>query len=156
MIHIGHDAPWLSEEWTCTFTDAAPPFNDFAFEIRGSKTGEDGAGKGSEDFVSRSNRVIIKKGDAQTGGDWHLNRSYAVLKTVVQKGDVVKWRTYSISADSYEPRNSGTTSPEKVTTLFQGIPNTQHVLTLKSAGEDIPIEEIRVYKPFLDEDVSSK
>ena len=149
MIHVGHDAPWIAEEWTCTFTDAAPPFDDFAFEIRGSKTGEDGSGKGSQDFVSKSKRVIIKKGDAQTGGDWHLNRSYAVLKTIVHQGDAVKWRTYSISADSYDPSTGETTSGDRVTTLVQGIPNTSHVLTLKSAGRDIPIKEIRVYKPFL-------
>jgi hypothetical protein len=149
MIHIAHDVPWISEEWTCTFTEAAPPFDDFAFAIQGSKTGEDGTGRGSEDFISKSKRVIIKKGDAQNGGDWHLNRSYTVLKTIVQPGAVVKWKTYSISTDSYEPAASATAPAEKVTTLFQGIPNAEHVLTLQSNARDIPIKEIRVYKPFL-------
>jgi hypothetical protein len=146
MIHVSRDTPWIDEDWTCTFTEAAPPFDDFAFEIRGSKTGADGAGQGSNDFVSNSKRIIIKKGDAGSGGDWHLKRSHAVLKTVVKPGDVVKWKTYSISTDSYSP----TTNAENVTTLFQGIPNTSHVLTLQSKSHEIPIHEIRVYKPFLE------
>jgi hypothetical protein len=45
------------------------PFTDFSFEINGSKTGKDRVGRASENFVSKSKRVIIKKGDAETGGD---------------------------------------------------------------------------------------
>jgi hypothetical protein len=150
MIHIAHETPWISEEWTCTFTEVTPPFTDFTFAIRGAKTGKDGAGRASQDFISKSKRVIIKKGDADTGGDWHLNRSYQVLKTMVQNGDSVKWKTYSISTDLYKPAKNQDTSVEKVTTLFQGIPNGDHVLTIKSTGSRIPIKEIRVYKPYLE------
>jgi hypothetical protein len=149
MIRIEHTAPWLSEEWTCTFKEATPPFDDFTFEIVGSKTGNDGVGRASEDFISNSKRVIIKKGDAGAGGDWHLKRSYEVLKTNVKSGDVVKWKTYSISTDSYTPRVEKDSSTENITTLFQGIPNKEHVLTLKSTRRGIPIKEIRVYKPYL-------
>jgi hypothetical protein len=149
MIRIQHKAPWVEEEWTCTFTEASPPFDDFSFAISGSKTGKDGSGRGSRDFVSKSKRVIIKKGDAATGGDWHLNRSYQVLKTLVKTGDYVKWKTYSISKDLYSPERKGNTSIENSTTLFQGIPNEHHVLTIKSRGKGFPIKEIRVYKPYL-------
>jgi hypothetical protein len=150
MIRIAHETPWMAEEWTCTFTDVAPPFTDFTFAIRGSKTGKDGVGRASQDFVSRSKRVIIKGGDADGGGDWHLNRSYQVLKTMVQNGDSVKWKTFSISTDLYKFKRNWDTSSEKVTTLFQGIPNGDHVLTIKSTNGRIPIREIRVYKPYLD------
>ncbi|MEP7111163.1 MAG: hypothetical protein ABI760_24415, partial [Ferruginibacter sp.] len=44
MIHIEHQAPWVNEEWTCTFKEVSPPFDDFTFEISGSKTGKDGPG----------------------------------------------------------------------------------------------------------------
>jgi hypothetical protein len=150
MITVKHEAPWVEEEWTCTFTEASPPFEDFSFVVSGSKTGQDGVGKGSEDFVSRSRRVIIKKGDAGAGGDWHLARSYQVLKTVVKPGDSVKWKTYSISRDLYIPERNRNNSTENSTTLFQGIPNKNHVLIIKSKGRVFPIKEIRVYKPFLD------
>jgi hypothetical protein len=149
MIRIEHIAPWLNEEWTCTFKEATPPFDDFTFEIVGSKTGNDGVGMASEDFISKSKRVIIKKGDAGAGGDWHLKRSYQVLKTNVKSGDMVKWRTFSISTDLYSPEIKQNASVEKITTLFQGIPNKGHVLTIKSTRKGILIKEIRVYKPYL-------
>jgi hypothetical protein len=150
MIRIAHEAPWIAEEWTCTFTDLAPPFADFTFAIRGSKTGKDGVGRASEDFVSKSKRVIIKGGDADGGGDWHLNRSYQVLKTTVQNGDSVQWKTYSISTDLYNAGKNQDSSLQNSTTLFQGIPNGDHVLTIKSTSGRLPIREIRVYKPYLD------
>jgi hypothetical protein len=148
MIRIEHTAPWLNEEWTCTFKEVAPPFEDFTFDIVGSKTGNDGVGRASEDFISKSKRVIIRKGDAGAGGDWHLKRSYQVLKTIVKPDDMVKWKTYSISTDLYTPQKKQDTSTETITTLFQGIPNKEHVLTIKSTRKGIPIKEIRVYKPY--------
>ncbi|MEJ7588903.1 MAG: SGNH/GDSL hydrolase family protein [Ferruginibacter sp.] len=149
MIHIEHQTPWIQEEWTCTFEGVSPPFNDFTFKINGSKTGKDGIGRASHDFISKSKRVIIKKGDAGDGGDWHLNRSFQVLKTIVKPGDMVKWKTYSISTDSYSPKRKEDTFNENITTLFQGIPNKNHVLTIRSTGKGFPIKEIRVYKPYL-------
>lgn len=150
MITVQHEAPWVAEEWTCTFTEASPPFDDFSFAISGSETGRDGVGRGGQDFVSRSKRVIIKGGDAGAGGDWHLNRSYQVLKTIVKPGDSVKWKTYSISRDLYVPKRKEDITTENSTILFQGIPNKKHVLTLKSKDKGFPIKEIRVYKPYLE------
>ncbi|CAN5322839.1 hypothetical protein BH20BAC1_BH20BAC1_00270 [soil metagenome] len=74
------------------------------------------------------------------GGDWHLNRSFQVLKTIVKPGDMVKWKTYSISTDSYSPERNEDTSNENITTLFQGIPNKNHVLTIRSTGKGFPLK----------------
>jgi hypothetical protein len=147
MIHIDRKNPWVTEEWTCKFTEATAPYNDFSFEIRGSVTGFDGAGKGSEDFESNSGRVIIKKGDAEQGGDWHLNRSCKVMKTTVNDGDEVKWKTYSISKDIWTPNRDS--SEKGISTLFQGVPNSSHKLVLipENKGK-LPVHEIRVYQPF--------
>jgi hypothetical protein len=71
-----------------------------------------------------------------------------VLKSIINKGDEVKWKTYTISTDMYAPK-AATDSVENATTLFQGIPNTKHVLTLKGKKKSTPVTEIRVYKPFL-------
>ncbi|MGE5393906.1 MAG: SGNH/GDSL hydrolase family protein [Candidatus Saccharibacteria bacterium] len=144
MIHVGHQKPWIAEEWTLQYTQATAPYDDFSFEISGSVTGPDGSGKASEDFVSLSKRVIIHKGDADDGGDWHLSRSYKVLKTTVQEGDQVKWKTYSASVDTLVK-----TSDNKPLILFQGVPNTRHTLQIISAEKTkLPIQQIIVYRPF--------
>jgi hypothetical protein len=149
MIRVGHQTPWIEEEWTCKFTEATVPYQDFSFEISGSVTGKDGSGRGSEDFVSPSKRVIINKGDAENGGDWHLNRSYKVLKTIVNTGDEVKWKTYSISTDTPNLAKYSNSYGEKIIALFQGVPNTNHVLTISNFGkENLPVSEIRVYRPY--------
>jgi hypothetical protein len=147
MIHIDHQTPWIAEEWTCKFTEAKEPYEDFRFEISGSVTGKDGSGKGSEDFVSSSKRVMIKKGDAEQGGDWHLNRSWKVLKTKINSGDEVKWKTYSISRDFLVPDDLKASDSGNTITLFQGAPNSSHVLKLE--GQDLQnIREIKVYRPY--------
>ncbi len=147
MIHVAHQSPWIAEEWTCKFTAATAPFEDFSFEISGSVTGKDGYGKASEDFVSNSKRVIIGKGDAENGGDWHLNRSFKVMKTTVNSGDEVKWKTYSISKDEITTEDWKSDIPRQPITLFQGVPNTSHVLKIESKGVPF-IQEINVYRPF--------
>jgi hypothetical protein len=152
MIRIQHSKPWISEEWTCTFTRAEPPYSDFGFAIAGSVTGEDGEGTATSDFISPSGRIIIHGGDAEQGGDWHLNRSYRVLKTLVNPGDQVRWKTYSIGMDTLVTAGSSGQGADSCYTLFQGIPNTSHTLQLIRTGEGPPlIKEIRIYKPFLAE-----
>lgn len=149
MIHVNHSKPWVNEEWTCKFTNAEPPFSDFSFSIRGSLTGPDGEGKGGTDFISPSGRVIIKGGDAEQGGDWHLNRSFQVLKTIIGPGDEVKWKTYTCSTDYYKGMLAKDTTIENTTILFQGIPNSPHILQLiKTGGAGPDILKIRIFNPF--------
>ena len=149
MIQVKHQTPWIEEEWTCKFTEATAPYEDFSFEISGSVSGEDGSGKGSEDFVSQSKRIIINKDDAEKGGDWHLNRSNKVMKTMVNTGDEIKWKTYSISNDTLDLEQFSNSKAEKVVTLFQGVPNINHVLSItNNPKEKLPVKEIRVYRPF--------
>ena len=148
MIQVQHQKPWIAEEWTCRFSEATAPYEDFSFEITGSVTGKDGAGKASEDFVSVSKRVIIGKGDAEKGGDWHLNRSFKVMKTNVTAGDEVKWKTYSISTDSISIAATSERENHSIV-LFQGVPNTHHELEIV-AGHVLKklMFEIKVYRPF--------
>lgn len=144
MIHVGHQKPWVDEEWTLRFTQAAEPYDDFSFKINGSVTGPDGSGKASEDFVSPSKRVVINKGDADNGGDWHVSRSFKVLKTTVHSGDQVKWKTYSISSDTL-----AVTNEKGLLTLFQGVPNTSHMLEINSLDKNkLPVAQIIIYCPF--------
>jgi len=150
MIRIQHQSLWTDEEWTCKFFDLKEPYNEFSFEISGSKTGKDGKGNSKTDFVSKSKKVIISKGDADDGGDWHLKRSYNVMKTKVENGDLIKWKTYSISHDKICCKSIEDNSIENSITLFQGIPNARHKLTIiKKGNKDLPVKYIRVYKPFI-------
>jgi len=64
MIRIQHTTPWIEEDWTCTFSEAEPPYDDFRFSIAGSATGKDGEGTAATDFVSPSGRIIIRGEDA--------------------------------------------------------------------------------------------
>ena len=57
MIRIDHTRPWVSEEWSCVFTEQKPPYNDFGFEITGSVTGNDGNGKAFAGFY-----ITIRQG----------------------------------------------------------------------------------------------
>jgi hypothetical protein len=151
MIRIRHTQPWVTEEWSCVFTRVKPPYDDFRFKILGSVSGADGHGRGSRDFISKSGRVIIDKGDAESGGDWHLKRSYKVLKSIVNKGDTVKWNTYSICTDTLIPPYTSDTVKEDNVTLFQGISNNDHILQIIRTGQNAPpVSEIRVFKPLLD------
>jgi hypothetical protein len=150
MIRVEHTAPWTDEEWSCVFTRMKPPYNDFRFSIAGSVTGRDGRGRASSDFISRSGKVIIKKGDAEKGGDWHLNRSYRVLKTIVNNGDTVKWRTYPVCTDIVSSSLSEYPSGKKMNViLFQGVPNTAHVLKIAGiAGSVQAISMVKIYRPY--------
>jgi hypothetical protein len=149
MIRVDHIIPWVSEEWSCVFSNAEPPYDDFRFTITGSVTGNDGNGRGSVDFKSNSGRVIIKKGDAEKGGDWHLNRSYRVLKTIVHNGDTVRWKTYSISTDSFATVPAKGHVKDGALILFQGVSNAEHILKITTSGETLQaISEIRVYRPY--------
>jgi hypothetical protein len=145
MIRISHTAPWISEDWFLKYTEAKPPYNDFSYEIWGSVTGKEGSGKGSQDFISPSGRIIIHKGDAEEGGEWHLKRSYKVLKTTVNEGDTIHWKTFSISTDKID-----STMSEKTVTIYQGLTNKVHSLKLHAIGKKmIPIKEVVVYRPFI-------
>ena len=147
-IQIQHTTPWVNEKWICRFTKTTIPYKNFSFEISGSLAGFEGSGMATEDFVSKSGKVIIKKGDAENGGDWHLNRSYQVLKTIVNNGDEVHWETYSISSDSLSSKALADSTIENSRVLFQGVPNTYHILTINNNNKNLTIKQIKVYRPY--------
>jgi hypothetical protein len=154
MVRIQHTMPWTQEEWTCTFTEAEPPYTDFRFTVTGSVTGNDGEGVGTTDFISPSGRIIIHGGDVDEGGDWHLSRSFKVTKAKVNPGDQVRWKTYPICTDILSAEMRTGTAAGNSYTLFQGIPNAAHTLQLVKTGKDFPaIKEIKVYRPFIKDEI---
>ncbi|GEM_PF-313588 len=148
MIRIRNSVPWIEEEWSCTFGTLEKPYSDFSFSIRGSVTGNDGEGSSARDFSSVSGRIIIKSGDAESGGDWHLMRSYRVTKAALISGETVKWKAYPIGKEYLSATSAEKDFPYDQI-VFQGIPNEKHQLVLERSGKNTArLKEVIIYKPY--------
>ena len=141
---VSRGAPLILEDWTATITEAVGEAEDFAFEVRGSKTGFDGAGRKGERFVSNSGRVVIE------ADDWHLQRTCEFVHKPLEVGTEITWSVVPQFVDAYVPPAVENPASEYPTTVAQGLANTTHVLELRcTAGETAPIAAIRVYRPPL-------
>ncbi len=67
VSRVGWQAPLVEEVWTFTPFDIAANGIDFSFRVSGSVTGDDGVGRSTERFVSRSGRVVIEPFDHWLG-----------------------------------------------------------------------------------------
>lgn len=132
------EKPLLIEDWTCRVTKVIPESaknkNDgyFEFEVEGSKTGKDGAGKSNARFVSNSGRVVFET-------DWMLYDGI---------GKEFTWKVVPQFVDVYKAPEVADPSREYVTILFQGLKPGKHTLEITPAGDgETPVREIRVYRP---------
>jgi hypothetical protein len=125
---INARTPLNTETWTVRVSDFNEDATDFRFTLEGSRTGPDGEGRGSLDFVSDSGRVAIRP------GDW----AYAYDKSVGQrKGKrafpethTVTWKTSWVGTDTIAVES---TSPREVV-LASGLPDGPHRLVLHNGG----------------------
>ncbi len=122
------------EEWTLTVTGVDTARGQLRFTLRGSRTGEDGAGRSDSLFTSRSGRITI------TPGGWFRRNSPGDFEQFgwLAPGDTLHWRVQCMGKDAVE---AGSPGPVPV---VLGIPNGRHVLELE--GTPLPAE-VRVYKP---------
>jgi hypothetical protein len=105
------------------------------FSLKGSLTGEDGSGTSESTFTSNSGKIIIDS------TQWFRAKEFAKFQWV-KPGDVLKWQIKSMCKDEVVP-NAGA-----VTTVVQGIENSQHRLKLTGKGLK-DLQAIRVYEPPL-------
>lgn len=127
-----------AEDWTLTVTAVDTIRQQLQFSVSGSRTGEDGTGRSDQTFISRSGRIQIDSTGwfrRKNPGDF---RQFSWLKS----GDTLQWRVLSAGQDTCQP------GQEAVTTIVQGIANTEHRLALSGKGTRA-IREIRVYQPPL-------
>lgn len=119
---VGFAAVPVEEEWTLTcLPDSAPDGKPVRFKVAGSLTGEDGEGSSAERFVSKSGRVVIEP------SDWMIASALSVKKTIPLPTNLtVKWKTYPLFAKEVPPTEAG-----KAFLLIQGMPNSEHTLTLR-------------------------
>jgi len=149
MVRTSNRTPLIEENWQCRITRINETMDDFDFEITGSKTGFDGKGNSKKRFTSNSGRVIINQFDAESDGDWHIQRTFNVSKVATNVGDVIRWKSYKLCNDTYIPQIKTDTTIENTTTLFQGVANANHTLKIAKAGvNQPPITAIKVYRPY--------
>lgn len=144
FIRVGRDAPLLVEDWFLRVTSVDDAHRTIRFAVRGSRTGDDGAGISSEKFVSRSGRVVIEP------GDWHFRRAYDLRKVPLPVGYEARWRVLPLFNDVYEPPRIDDRTREYSTLAASGLAPGKHVLELIAETAETPqIAAIRVYSPPL-------
>ncbi len=140
LFEIGAQGPRIAERWTMTVETLSRDPERYAFHLRGSVTGPDGAGRSDEPFVSRSGRVTLEP------SNWGV--AYAMgLAGVSQVPDVftIGWDVVPRYQDQAVAPISGRRGVERVLTLAQGLPNGSHVLELR--GDPAGLRGVRVYRP---------
>lgn len=139
LLTIGARAPLVPETWTATVTQVNAD-KTFRYKVSGSATGEDGEGQNDQDFVSRSGRVMIAK------GDWFTEFS----RETIVVGFKATWEARRQSVDFYQTPLTPDKAGEYSTTLAQGFSNAPHTLELVARDGKRPnITAIRVYEPPL-------
>jgi hypothetical protein len=139
ILKVGSRSPLVPETWTATVTQVNPD-KTFRYSVSGSVTGDDGEGQSDQDFVSRSRRVQIAKGDWFTG----------FSKETMIVGFKANWEARLQSQDSYQTPLTPNAATQYATTLAQGFSNAPHNLELVArSGKRPAITAIRVYEPPL-------
>lgn len=132
LLRTMSDKPRVAEEWTLTLTQVTADGTGGKFTLKGSVTGDDGAGEVGKRFVSTSGRVVIEP------DDWNLKYGYQVFKRPLPVPFAVTWKSYLRGVDEFAPPAGGA-----VVTAAAGLPPGKHTLTVTGG----PVGAVRVYRP---------
>ncbi len=134
IFSVGFNTPLLQEDWTLTaLPQSSKDGKKIYYRVEGSKTGLDGEGISTEDFVSKSGRVVIPKNSFNTMFDY--------FKMELPTDYKVTWKSQPLFAAPYRPAEPG-----DPVVLIQNCSNGEHVLTIKPTG-NIGIESFIVHSP---------
>jgi hypothetical protein len=159
---ISHHTRLIPEKWSLMITKINPD-RSFEFEVEGSVTGPDGKGKydpkdfivekygnvvtvqpcetSQISFISNSGRVVIDYRDFKI--NWAKERTDQPFPEDFE----VTWEAIAMYKDQIKPEQLSNGEP---VTIFQGIPNGEHILEIIPDGNGVvPIEKIVVYSPPL-------
>ncbi len=139
LLRVQNASPLEAEDWTLTLKNVGGEFGDITFDVVGSATGPDGAGKAGEKFTSNSGRVVIEP------EDWNLDFCYRVFGRKLTEGQQVKWRAELYGAPLVEGGGASLPGVERALTLAQGLKNGKH--TLELTGDPASITALRIYTP---------
>lgn len=144
IMQIGFNRIPPPQIWTLTIDSVEADSKHITFHLEGSVTGPDGGGGNGEDFVSDSGFVTIK------ADDWAIVRKGGAFKAGnIRPGMKIRWRTVRLGEDILFPNGLLVRDRPMVHTLFNGLPNTEHVLELKSDGIPPPYTHIRICTPMI-------
>jgi hypothetical protein len=140
VLKMSFEKPLVEESWTLQAKqDLANP-EVYEFTIRGSVTGDDGAGRSDQRFVSNSGRVVIEP------ADWDVRFSIVVLRRLddLPTKFQLDWSTQTQATNKLSPPDA---SPgvERTVTVAQRLGDGKHSLVLR--GDLNGIQAIRVYSP---------
>jgi hypothetical protein len=134
---VDHDKPLLLEDWTLKVSEVSADGKAFKYTVKGSVTGDDGAGSSDRPFTSTSGRVQLDPAAFFRGRNDPLPVGYEC-----------KWQVLPMFTDAYESPKATDPAREYPVTLIQGIPNGRHTLELTFDGPTTPnIAALRVYRP---------
>ena len=132
----------VAEKYTMSFHDVAPDGSKFAFNLRGSVTGDEGAGVSGEDFVSRSGRISIKSADVA------LTEVKKITKKDLPAAFETDWETYSMSRDTWTAPRVGKPGNVPRATVIRCWSNQLHTVEITPAGDSpVSLKEVMIFTP---------
>lgn len=141
---IGHTKALIAEDWTLKVTAINADSTIFTYQVKGSKTGEDGTGNSQHTFISRSGRVLIQPEDIL------FSRIRKYLKVPTPNGFEVRWSSYPLFQGSYRAPSGTDLAKTYQVTLLRGISNGPHTLEIIPNGDGpIPVLSLEVFEPLL-------
>jgi hypothetical protein len=141
-IELRHDH--VVEDWTVTLTQISPDQQTFAFTVKASKTGNEGSGDSSHDFMSKSGRLNI------AAEDWMLQRAYDVKHIPLHAPLEANWSVVSDCVGVPEVIDLGDGEAQYRYVLATGLANKQHTITLSFTPNELAnVVEFRAYRPLL-------
>jgi hypothetical protein len=143
-ITLRHDH--VAEDWTATLTQILPDQKSFKFTVESSKTGDEGSGDSSHDFLSKSGALSI---EAQ---DWMLENAFELTHMPLQAPFEVHWSVNNVCDGEPEVIDRGDGTMQYRYVLGAGLSNEKHAMTLSAPANDLAdTTEFRAYKPPLHE-----
>ena len=133
-------APLLAEDWTLTVSKVTgddPKTATWEYTVRGSVTGDDGAGKSNAVFASPSGRVRIEP-----------ESFYRGFAPPLPVGHTVTWKSYLRGTDTVTGVKIADRTKANAVLLASGLANGAHTLELiADSGKPPAIAAIRVFTP---------
>ena len=144
-ITLPTDEPPIPQTWTATITVCDMKAKRFDYSLAGSITGPDGSGSNKADFVSTSGQVRI------AARDCFLIWPLTYRKMTCPENLKVTWTVYLRFVQPVTLGPAADAAIDRRITLFSGLRNGPHALTLTWAG-DAPagIKALVVHRPPLD------
>jgi len=132
----------VPETVTMNFHDVTPDGSQFAFDVRGSVSGDEGSGQAGQDYVARSGRYSIKAADLA------LDTVKKTTKKDLPAQFSVTWAVYSMSKDAWKPAVKSSPGFVAQDTVIRCWKDGPHVLEIVPTGDGpVGLKEAVVFSP---------